>query len=60
MASLPGWFLILMFVPVVNVVVGIWMWFKICEARGKSGWMVVLLLVPVVNLAFFPYLAFSE
>ena len=59
-AKLPVWFIILFFIPIVGFFVGIYMWFKICEARGKSGWMVLLIFVPVVNLAFIPYLAFSE
>ncbi len=59
-AGWPAWYLILMFVPLVNIVVSVWMWVKICEARSKSGWMVLMLFVPVVNLAFIPYLAFSE
>ena len=59
-AGWPAWYLLSIFLPPVFVVVHIWMWVKICQARGKSGWMVLMLLVPVVNLVFVPYLAFSE
>jgi Family of unknown function (DUF5684) len=59
-AKLPIWFIVLFFIPLVNIVAGIVMWVKICQARGKPGWMVILLFVPVVNIAFLPYLAFSE
>lgn len=59
-AGLPGWSFILLFVPGVNVIWGIYAWVKICQARGKSGWLVLILLVPIVNLFFIPYLAFSE
>ena len=59
-AGWPAWYLLLFFVPFVNVVVSIWMWVRICQAQHKSGWMVLLLFVPIVNLAFVPYLAFSE
>ena len=59
-AKLPIWFIILLLIPLVNIVVGIVMWVKICQARGKPGWLVIMLLVPLVNLAFLPYLAFSE
>ena len=59
-AKLPIWFIILFLIPLVNIVVTIVMWVKICPARGKPGWMVILLLIPLVNLAFLPYLAFSE
>jgi len=59
-AKLPEWLVILLLVPLVNVVVFILMWAKVCEARGKSPWLVILWFIPVVNLAFIPYLAFSE
>ena len=56
-AKLPIWFIILFFIPVVGFVVGIVMWVKICQARGKSGWLVLLGIIPII---FLPYLAFSE
>jgi hypothetical protein len=59
-AGMPIWMIILLLIPVVNIVVGVMMWARICEARGKSPWLVVLLLVPVANIIFLPYLAFSE
>jgi hypothetical protein len=59
-AKLPTWMIILFFVPLVNFAMGLVMWAKVCEARGKSPWLVVLMLVPVVNLFLIPYLAFSE
>lgn len=59
-AKLPLWFIILFLIPLVNFVVGIILWVKICQARGKSGWLAIMLFIPVVNLIFIPYLAFSE
>ena len=59
-AGMSVWMLLLMFVPFVNLVVGIMMWAKICTARGKSPWLVLLLFVPIADLVFLPYLAFSE
>ena len=59
-AKLPLWLIILFLIPLVNLVVAIVMWVKICQARGKPGWMAILLLVPLVNIVFIPYLAFSE
>jgi hypothetical protein len=38
----------------------VWLYAKICSARGKSGWLVIMLFVPIANLIFLPYLAFSE
>jgi hypothetical protein len=59
-ANLPVWMIILFFIPFVNLVVGVIMWAKICQARSKSPWLVILIFIPVVNIAFVPYLAFSE
>ena len=59
-AKMPVWMLILFIIPVVNVFVFLTMWFKICEALGKSGWLVLLFLVPIANIILIPYLAFSE
>jgi hypothetical protein len=59
-AGMQVWMIILMFIPFVNVVVGIMMWAKICTARGKSPWLVLVMFIPIANLVFIPYLAFSE
>ena len=59
-AGLSGWLILLFFVPLVNFVMALVMWVKICQARGKSALLVILLFVPFLNLLFIPYLAFSE
>lgn len=59
-AQMPVWTIVLLFIPLVNVVWLIWLFAKLCVARGKSGWLVILLFVPIANLIFLPYLAFSE
>jgi hypothetical protein len=58
--GLSGWLFLLFLIPLVNLVMSIVMWVKVCQARGKSGWLVVLLFVPLANLFVIPYLAFSE
>ena len=60
LAKMPVWMILLFLIPVVSLIVGVFMWVKICMARGKSGWLVILLFIPVLNLIFIPYLAFSE
>jgi hypothetical protein len=59
-AGMPGWWLLGLFVPVVNLVVQIVWCFKIVRARGKSVWAAIGLLLPVTNLASLLYLAFSD
>ncbi|MHB8158653.1 MAG: DUF5684 domain-containing protein, partial [Desulfocucumaceae bacterium] len=49
-AKLPWWWLLLLFVPFVNIIVGIYIWWKISENIGKPGWWSLLLFIPVVNI----------
>src|SRR6185295_11709149 len=57
-AKMEVWMILLFLIPLVNFVIWIMMWMKICTARGKSQLMVIgVILLPIV---FIPYLAFSE
>ncbi len=57
-AGKPGWWLILMFIPIVNLVIGILALAGLAANFGKSGGFVVgLILLPIV---FFPILAFGD
>jgi hypothetical protein len=59
-AKLPVWFIVLFFIPFVNLVpLGILFW-KLCEARGKPGPLGLLILVPFANLGLILYLAFAD
>jgi len=49
-ARKPGWMLILLLIPLVNLVILVIVWMGIAEARGKSSAMGLLILVPVLNL----------
>jgi uncharacterized membrane protein YhaH (DUF805 family) len=60
LAGMAVWMIILFLIPIVNIVVGVMMWAKICQARGKSPWLVIMVFIPFVNIFFVPYLAFSE
>jgi hypothetical protein len=59
-AGKPAWWIILMFIPFVNVVIGVMLWLGIAEARRKPAWLGVLMLVPVANLIIPAHLAFSD
>lgn len=58
-AQMPLWTLILLLIPLINLVVLLVLWAKICVALGKNPWLVVLWLVPVANLGLLAYLAFG-
>jgi len=59
-AGKPGWWLILLLIPFVNIVIGIIVWMGIAKARNKPDWLGILILVPIVNIFIPGYLAFSE
>jgi hypothetical protein len=54
------WWILLLFVPLLNIVVGIYLWICITENLGRNKWLGLLMLVPLVNLVFIGVLAFSR
>jgi magnesium-transporting ATPase (P-type) len=46
----PTWWIILFFIPFVNIIIGILIWMGIAEAMGFPNWWGVLVIVPIVNL----------
>jgi len=58
-AGKPWWWILLLFVPIVNFFIGIYLWMCIAENLGKSKWLGLLMLVPVVNLVMLVIFAFS-
>ncbi len=61
MAQKPTWWLILTFVPVVNVFISIAMLMSIAERCGRPNWWgVVMGLVPGINLVLLYAMAFSK
>ena len=59
-ARMSGWWFLALFVPLLNVVIGIVWCFKIAKARGKSAWVGLLLLLPITSFFAFLYLVFSD
>lgn len=54
----PVWWVILMFIPIVNIVVGIMMYHALAQAFGKgTGFTIGLVLLPFI---FYPILAFGK
>ncbi len=58
-AGMSPWWLLALFVPLLNLVAIILWCFKIVSACGKSAVWAVLFLLPLLNLIAFLYLAFS-
>ena len=59
-AKKPIWWIILFFIPLVNLIMTILVWMGIAEARGKPNWWGILLVIPLVNLIVPGYLAWSD
>ena len=55
----PIWWIILFFIPIVNIVVSIILIFDFLKAYGRPGWHFILLLIPLVNVIYYLYLGFS-
>lgn len=60
MAGAPLWYILLMFIPIVNLVVMVMIWISICQARGKPGWWGALMLVPIANFIMMGFLAWAD
>ena len=58
-AKRPTWWVVLCFIPFVNVIISVILWMGIAEARQKPAWLGVLMLVPIANIIVPGHLAFS-
>jgi len=57
-AGKPGWWLVLYFVPVANIVIGVLTLLGLAKAFGKGGGFVVgLIFLPII---FYPILGFGS
>jgi len=54
------WWIVLAFIPFVNIIVIVMIWMGICENMDKSPWLGLLVLVPAANIFLMAYLAFSS
>jgi hypothetical protein len=56
----PIWWIILFFIPLVNIVMAVLVWMAVAKELGKPDWLGVLMIVPIANLIIPGYLAFSK
>jgi magnesium-transporting ATPase (P-type) len=54
------WWILLFFIPFVNLIVVVYLWMCIAENLGKNKWLGLLALVPIANLILPAVLAFSK
>lgn len=59
-AGKPGWWVLLLLVPVVNLIIPAYLWICVAENLGREKWLGLLMLIPIVNLVYLGMLAFSD
>jgi len=59
-AKKPVWWIILFFIPLVNIVIVVITMMAVAEARNKPSWWGILMIIPVVSLIVPGYLAWSD
>ena len=59
-AELPVWFIVLFLIPCFNFFLGIYIWWKIAEKRGKPGPIALAILFPILGFFVPLYIAFSD
>lgn len=59
-ARKPVWWILLFFVPLVNLIIAVVVWMGVAEARGKESWLGILMVVPILNLFLPGYLAWAD
>jgi RNA polymerase subunit RPABC4/transcription elongation factor Spt4 len=55
-----GAWIILLFIPFINIIFTLLIWAGIARRTGRSGWLAILMLIPGINLILMAVLAFSE
>jgi hypothetical protein len=55
----PTWWIILCFIPIVNIIVLIIIWMGIAELMGFPNWWGILVIIPIVNLVIVYYFAWG-
>jgi hypothetical protein len=55
----PAWYVLLLFVPLVNLFIWASLWMDISGGLGRSRSLGILVAVPLVNFVVLGYLAFS-
>ena len=54
------WWVISLFIPLVNIVILVLIFMAIVKKLGKPSWLGILMIIPIVNLIVLGYLAFSN
>ena len=59
-AEKPIWWIILYFIPIVNIVIGIIIMIEVLKKRDYPGWWVILFFIPIVNIIIYGVVAWKD
>lgn len=59
-AQRPVWWILLFFVPFVNVAIMVIVWMGVAKARGRPDWWGVFIIAPIANFILPGVLAWSD
>jgi hypothetical protein len=59
-AKKPAWWVLLFFVPFVNLVILVITWMEVAKARGRPDWWGVLIIAPIANFILPGILAWTD
>jgi ABC-type Na+ efflux pump permease subunit len=59
-AKKPVWWVLLMFVPFLNLVILVLTWMGVAKARGRPDWWGVFIIAPIANFVLPGILAWSD
>lgn len=56
----PGWWMLLLFIPLVQIIFFVLIWMGIAQVRQRPSWLGILILIPPITLLLPWYLALSD
>jgi len=59
-AKKPVWWVLLFFVPFVNIVILVITWMEVAKARGRPDWWGILIIAPIANFILPGILAWTD
>ena len=60
MAGVDWWYILLLFLPGINILVYAYLWWEIADAAGKPPAVGLLCWIPCINIFGMAYLAFTD
>lgn len=59
-AKLSLWWIVGLFIPIINIGVAVYIWWKIAENLRRPGWWGILMLIGPINLILLYFMAFKD